>query len=57
MLTYAIASGKNVIFVGLKGLTSAFDYNYEDFMRSLKTIKVDNQSDIKALIFGSYPPE
>jgi hypothetical protein len=57
MLTYAIASGKNVIFVGLKGLTSAFDYNHEDFMRSLKTIKVDDQSDIKALIFRSYPPE
>jgi hypothetical protein len=51
MLTYAIASGKNVIFVGLKGLTSAFDYNHEDFMRSLKTIKVDDQSDIEALIF------
>ena len=57
ILTYAIASGKNVIFVGLKGLTSAFDYNHEDFMRSLKTIRVDDPLDIKALIFRSYPPK
>jgi len=57
MLTYAIAAGKNVIFVGLKGLTPAFDYNYETFMQSLKTMKIDDRSDIKILISKSYPPE
>lgn len=56
MLTYVIASGKNVIFVGLKGLTPAFDHNYETFMQSLKTMKIDDRSDIKTLISKSYPP-
>lgn len=57
MLTYAIASGKNVIFIGLKGLTPAFDHNYEIFLQSLKTMKIDHQSDIKKLISKSYPPD
>jgi hypothetical protein len=57
MLTYAIASGKNVIFIGLKGLTAAFDHNFEIFMQSLKTMKIDHQSDIKELISKSYPPD
>ena len=57
MPTYAIASGKNVIFIGLKGLTPAFDHNYEIFLQSLKTMKIDHQSDIKKLISKSYPPD
>lgn len=41
MLTYAIASGKTVIFIGLKGLTPAFDHNYEIFLQSLKNLRTN----------------
>lgn len=57
MQTYAIVSGKNVIFIGLKGLTTAFDHNFEIFMQSLKTMKIDHLSDIKELISKSFPPD
>jgi hypothetical protein len=57
ILTYAIASGKNVIFIGLKGSTTAFDHNYETFMQSLRTMKIDEPSDIKELISKSYRPD
>jgi len=55
MLTYAIVAGRNMIFVGLKGLTPAFDANYETFMRSLRTIKIDEGQDIQAIISKTYP--
>jgi hypothetical protein len=57
ILTYAIASGKNVIFIGLKGSTTAFDHNYETFMQSLRTMKISEPSDIKELISKSYRPD
>ena len=57
ILTYAIASGKNVIFIGLKGSTTAFDHNYETFMQSLMTMKINEPSDIKKLISGSNSPD
>ena len=57
MLTYAVASGKNVIFIGLKGITSAFEHNLEFFMQSLETMEFDHESDIKKLISKSYRPD
>ena len=50
METYSFVTGKKIISIGLKGITAAFDYNHESFMRSLNTIKVDNDSDIRILI-------
>lgn len=57
MLTYAVASGKNVIFIGLKGITSAFEHNLEIFMQSLETMEFDHESDIEKLISKSYRPD
>jgi hypothetical protein len=57
METYSIAAGKNIISIGLKGITAAFDYNHESFMRSLNTIKVDSESDIRKLISEYYQPD
>lgn len=56
MLTYAMAAGRNIIFVGLKGLTASFDTNYESFMGSLRTMKIDEGQDIQAIISKTYPP-
>ena len=56
METYSFAR-KKIISIGLKGNTSAFDYNHESFMRSLNTIEIDEKSDIEELISKSYPPD
>jgi hypothetical protein len=55
MLSYGLGSAKNIIFVGLKGPTDAFNYNYRTFMKSLNTIEIDEKSDIEELISKSYP--
>jgi hypothetical protein len=57
ILTYAIASGKNVILIGLKGPTTAFDHNYETFMQSIRTMKINEPSDIEKLISRSNSPD
>lgn len=57
MVTYSFAAGQKIISIGLKGITAAFDHNLESFMGSLKTIKIDNESDIQKLITESYRPE
>jgi len=47
-LAYAIASNENIIYVGLKGLIPAFEYNYPIFIQSINTMKINNQTDINS---------
>lgn len=49
-ITYALSSGKNIVFVGLKGSTMAFDSNLEKFNKSVLTMKIDNQTNIKSIL-------
>ena len=49
-ITFAFSSGKNIVFVGLKDSTLAFDRNLEKFNKSVLTIKVDNQTNIKSIL-------
>jgi hypothetical protein len=51
--TYAIASGKTVVFVGLKGNGPAFDHNLKKFDESLQTIKINKVTNIKRLLSGA----
>lgn len=52
-ISYAIASGKFIVLLGLKGGASAVDHNLQKFEQSLRTIKIDKATDIKNLLFGS----
>jgi hypothetical protein len=52
--SYIFASGKNVIFIGLKGIRPAFDHNLEKFKQSLQTIKIDKPTDIENVISELY---
>lgn len=54
VLSYALASKESIIFVGLKGPREAFEHNYNNFMNSLKSIKIDNNSSLEELITKSY---
>ncbi len=49
-ITYTISSGKDIVFVGLKGPTVAFNHNLEKFNESVLTIKIDNQTNIKSTL-------
>jgi hypothetical protein len=49
-ITYTISSGKDIVFVGLKGPTVAFTHNLEKFNESVLTIKIDNQTNIKSAL-------
>jgi hypothetical protein len=49
-VTYTLSSGKNIVFVGLKGPTLAYDYNLAKFNESVLTIKIDNQTNIKSTL-------
>ena len=49
-ITYTISSGKDIVFVGLKGPTVAFNHNLEKFNESVLTIKIDNQTNIKSIL-------
>ena len=49
-ITYTVSSGKDIVFVGLKGPTVAFNHNLEKFNESVLTIKIDNQTNIKSTL-------
>ena len=49
-ITYTISSGKDIVFVGLKGPIVAFNHNLEKFNESVLTIKIDNQTNIKSIL-------
>jgi hypothetical protein len=51
--THAIASGKTVVFVGLKGNGPALDHNLKKFDESLHTIKINKVTNIKRLLSGA----
>ena len=51
-LSYIFASGKNIIFIGLKGIRSAFEHNFEKFRQSMQTLKIDKPVDIESVILG-----
>lgn len=49
---YAIASGKSILYMGLKGNGPAFDHNIKKFEESIRTIKINEVTDIKRLLSG-----
>jgi hypothetical protein len=53
-IIYIFSSGKKVIFIGLKGIDSAFNHNLQKFEKSLQTIKIDAPTDIENVISGLY---
>ena len=55
-ISYIFASGKNVIFIGLKGIRLAFDHNLEKFKQSLQTLKIDKPVNIENVISDLYVP-
>ncbi len=55
-LSYIFASGKNIIFIGLKGIRSAFEHNFEKFRQSMQTLKIDKPVDIESVISDLYIP-
>ena len=56
-ISYIFATGKDVIFIGLKGIRPAFDHNLEKFNQSLQTIKIDKPKNIENVISETVCPQ
>jgi hypothetical protein len=55
-LSYAFASSKNIIFVGLKGSGLMFEKNLKKFQEAVQTVKISNPRDIEEILLGYFVP-
>jgi hypothetical protein len=55
-LSYAFASSKNIIFVGLKGNESMFEKYLKKFEQAVQTVKINNPRDIEEILLGYFVP-
>ena len=47
IVNYIFGSGNKIIIVGLKGVGTQFDNNLDDFRKSVKTVMIENPTDIE----------
>jgi hypothetical protein len=55
-LSYAFASSKNIIFIGLKGSGLMFEKNLKKFKEAVQTVKISNPRDIEEILLGYFVP-
>jgi hypothetical protein len=48
--SFAISSGKSIVFVGIKGKSPAYEHNIKKFDESVSTIRMNNLTDIMGLV-------